>query len=255
MTKPTIVVFSGAWFNQTRLHVEFCMQHVIRFFESFDFPLHVITYRGNTFQEITANCIEQLRDVPEGAIGVTYSTGSQIFRLVVHEKPGLFKTGILISGFGRHGMTLRGFWNGSKVLRKPILTSMRTSRVDISDDLLVYKLFFNNHYKLEGEPCVADIVSEAHPERQRICFQLAMPFMRKTTPPLPFRAVTIWPTEDLLIPSPHFPNENVDVVDIFIGGHGSVFGKHLIVPALIEAHEHLAEHGAIDLPKRVLAAI
>ena len=255
MPKPMIVLFSGAWFNQTRAHVEFCMQHVIRFFREHGYPIYIVTYRGNTFQEIAANCIAQLRDIPEGSIGVTYSTGSQIFRLVVNERQDLFKTGIIISGFGRYGMTLHGFWNGFNALRIPFIRGMWTGEVDIGNESHVWKFFFNGQFNLEGEPDVEEVIKAAHPELRRVCLQLAMPVIRKTLPPLPFKAVCVWPEEDILIPRPNFPNEDIRIVPVPYGGHGTILSERMIIPGLIGAQLRLTELGHIDNPGRTLIAL
>lgn len=230
--KIYLVLFPGAWGNQSEESVRWWFRHQIEFvatrvYRNAKVVVVPIVYNGTSMRQYATRALETLRTIPEarGArfIAMAYSIGSQILRLTAPMWEGRFERVILLAASGRRGMPLVGFIRGMLAAPLAFVLGLITGQLELVRQWEVRRLFRVSSATAE------EIMDNSRPEPLRPCLELCVPGMKIKAPSLRerragrgTRVTRLVPRHDVFFRNEARDNsEGVEVIPLN-GGHGAI---------------------------------
>jgi len=234
------VFFPDAWSGRDQGHAEFWAKQVRDVIESRGGQFRVVLYHGDSLADYADSVLQQLEDIEDNAhvIGLGYSLGGQVLRLVNEKRPGLFSRHILLATSGPNGVSFKGFCRSLKVIIWRLLLGFTTGQIELSRSEF-QKVFFNptrpddkNTNRLIGQAW-----KNSHPAKLWPWLEFYCPGLRRRTKPLSDRhsgtvdAIRI--ADDIFCQEKGHPNEKWRLVrTIEKGGHGAILNQDWIKKSL-----------------------
>jgi len=231
-THPVLVLFPGAWGNQTKELATWWMRHVIQHFQR-EYQIVVLTYEGKSLDDYVASSLRQLEKIPDGSLALCYSMGAQIARGVAAKRPTLFRRVALFSGLERGGVRISVFLKGLTFMLVPMLRTLVGQPLKLDTIEQVKRVFLRTpRYKSD-----ATLLQQVHAERNKLAqdlldhrlvpepawpmLRLFLPGLRQHFPPLTCEILVVIPDEDFILPTPIYPDERVTRHNIS-GDHATI---------------------------------
>ncbi len=208
--EKTLVLFPGAWGNETERHARWFFQHVIAYFK--DWNIVVLHYEGDTLEEHIDGCIKQLRGVSNGAFAICYSMGAQVARGVAQKRPDLFIKVGLISGLERIGVR---FWTTVKAILAapgPILASLFGKPVQLRTVKQFQKIMMAGPDTDRLKLAKYVLKKVMHPQKAKPALKVFLPLYKRRMEPLPCPVMAICPEDDLFMRGVTYDGEDVRIV-------------------------------------------
>lgn len=220
----TLVLFAGAWGNQSDALVRWWFRHVISFFKGWN--VVVVTYKGQSLNHYVNTALIQLENVPNDAYAFCYSMGSQVARGVAAKRPRLFKRVVLVSGLERFGVRFRVFLTSLTFALWPILRVLMGKPLKLDSIAQVKRVFLTATKGVEADLLATEILeSHSLPEQAWPTIQLFLPPMRQWMPPFACPVMAIVPEKDFFIRSASYPGEKIQVHRVS-GDHSLLVGSY-----------------------------
>lgn len=237
MSQKTLVLFPGAWGNETVKHVEYFFRLVIKFFGTMlGWKVISLTYEGDSYDDHVSGLIRQLRDIPnQGAYMIAYSLGAQFARAVCERRPELFIRGALLGGMERFGV--RFFWAVIRaVLAAPIavLGAYLGRPVKMGSVKHVQDIMMSGHDP-DRFACAHEQLTNMHPQKAQPALKIFSPLLRVTLPPFPMPVLAVCPVNDLFMQGVTYPGEdNVEILWIPNADHSFFFENEAPMRPVLE---------------------
>jgi pimeloyl-ACP methyl ester carboxylesterase len=230
--KPTLVLFPGAWGNRNHLIARWWFRHVITFFS--DHPIVVVTYTGESLEEMCNAALQDLRLLPNGSIAIAYSMGAQVLRGVANQRPELFKRVAFIAGLERFGVRFQVLLSALTFALLPILRTLLGRPLRLDSELQLRRVFLGGTRDKDAHELGKEIFEgHIHPESGWASIQLFLPPLRVRMPAITCPVMAIIPDQDFILPSANYPGEQVQKVAV-IGDHSLLCGSEIrLRPALL----------------------
>lgn len=232
MDEPrTLVLFAGAWGNQSDALVRWWFRNVISFFKGWN--VVIVTYKGRSLNQYVNSAVMQLNAVPDGAFAVCYSMGSQIARGVTAKRPRLFKKVVLLSGLERFGVRFRVFLTSLTFALWPILRVLFGKPLELNTPKQIKRVFLTGTQGVEANLLASEILeSRSVPEEGWPTIQLFLPPLRQWMPPFACPVMALVPEDDFFVRKATYPGEKIQVHRVS-GDHSLLVGNYArLVPHL-----------------------
>lgn len=230
--KQTLVVFPGAWGNQTQDDVYWWFEHLQPLFRHFRVVL--LTYEGRTLEQIGQNVLVQLRrqNVPALSLAICYSMGSQVLRQVQKIDPNRFSRAVLVSGIERTGIDNISFLKITMAAPWSFLASLLTGRVMLRSAHDCHRLMESG----STDRFEAAVGIHAHLQTEPMWWKIAQVFLpgfRTRLPALTIPVCAVVPANDLIAGRATYRDESVRIVHV-AGSHGFIRHPMMGTPRLID---------------------
>ncbi len=221
--KRTLVLFPGAWGNQTELVARWWFRNVINYFS--DYQIVVVTYKGESMNEMVLHAIRQLEPVPNGSLALAYSMGAQIARGVAVRRTDLFKKVALISGLERFGVRFSVLLTSLTFALRPILRTLFGKPLMLDTQSQVRRIFAQATQEDDAKSLSTELFDRhMHAESGWTSIQMFLPPLRVWMPRFPCPVMAIIPEHDFLLPSPTYRGEQVQKIRV-TGDHSLLCGS------------------------------
>lgn len=232
MDEPrTLVLFAGAWGNQTDALVRWWFRNVISFFKGWN--VVIVSYKGQSLNQYVNFALMQLSAVPDGACAICYSMGSQVARGVAAKRPKLFKKVVLLSGLERFGVRFRVFLISLTFALLPILRVLFGKPLKLDTTKQIKRVFLTGTHGVEADLLATEILeSRSLPEQAWPTIQLFLPPFRQWMPPFTCPVMALVPENDFFVAKASYPGEKIQVYRVS-GDHSLFVGSYTrLVPHL-----------------------
>lgn len=220
----TLVLFPGAWGNQSDTLVRWWFRHVISFFNEWN--VVIVTYKGRSLNQYVSSTLMQLNAVPDGASAICYSMGSQVARGVANKRPKLFKKVVLLSGLERFGVRFRVFLTSLTFALWPILRVLFGKSLELDTTKQVKRVFLTATQGVEADLLATEILeSRSTPQEGWPTIQLFLPPMRQWMPPFTCPVMALVPKDDFFVEKASYPDEKIQVHRVS-GDHSLLVGGY-----------------------------
>lgn len=233
--QPIAVVFGGAW---SRGNQRYWMQHVSSWYEKRGYRVIVLPYgQGCTSYDMliqyivwqlrNSGVLDENNNVIRQIVGVPYSMGGDLVRLLAAMFPGLFCRVDLLASTNRYGMDMLGVARGIATVPAEFFVGILTmNEVKLNDVNRTRKLLFNDMDFEPGMEMARALIENSDGEPFINVLSLLPPvhLLFGSTMPLTCSVVAIRPRQDVMFRGITYPDENVDVIDVD-GGHGFIMQR------------------------------
>ncbi len=242
--RRTLVLFPGAWGNQTKELASWWMRHVISYFET-KYEIVIVTYAGKSLDAYVDSALQQLQAAPDGSLAICYSMGAQIARGVAAKRPTLFKSVALLSGLERTGVRFEVFLRALTFMLLPMLRTLIGRPLMLDTIEQVKRVFLRpssprqsgrgyDHAQVESErkKLAQDLLQHRLvPEPAWAMLRLFLPGLRQRFPPFVCLVMAIVPREDFILPFVDYQDEDIELV--------SAAGDHALILDEVSAKSYL----------------
>lgn len=238
----TALLFGGAW---SRGHEHYWMRHPAQWYKDRGYRVIVLRYpsKARTPKALIDNIVQQLRDsavldednmLLEQVLGVAYSMGGDILRLLAAMFPNLFYGVELLASTNRFGMGWPGIIRGIETVPLEFFGGILSWQgVALSNPERVRQLMFNDMEDSYGFSAACELI-EYSAREPAACVLNLLPITHRligSTQALTCPVVAVRPRLDLIFLDAHYPGENVHVVSV-AGGHGFLLRQGMCYAAL-----------------------
>ncbi len=220
----TLVLFAGAWGNQSDALVRWWFRHVISFFKGWN--VVIVIYKGRSLNQYVNFALMQLHAVPDGACAICYSMGSQVARGVASKRPKLFKKVVLLSGLERFGVRFRVFLTSLTFAFLPILRVLFGKPLMLDTTRQIKRVFLSDATGVEAHLLATEILeSRSAPQEGWPTIQLFLPPLRQWMSPFTCQVMALVPEDDFFLGAATYPGETIQMHRVN-GDHSLLVGSY-----------------------------
>jgi pimeloyl-ACP methyl ester carboxylesterase len=241
-SKPTLVLFPGAWGNRTEELVCWWFRYFLSYFRSWD--IVVLTYKGNTIDDIIGSVEHQLKQVQGPMVPICYSMGALIARGVSARMPERFSRVILFSGLERFGIRFKVLIRSLCVVFWPLMRTLIKRPLMFDTPKQYQAIFTTGPEKPEKRNRMLYVLKyKMLPEPAQVILSLSLPGLRKIQPPFTCPVLAIVPNNDFFFPDKRlYCDERVTTIRC-PGAHDLICGRYRDIDfALYTIHRWLTTH-------------